>query len=223
MIYTVNCGYVNAFLIVDEEGIVIVDTGIKGSGKRIVDEIHRIGRNPEDIRLIVLTHGHTDHIGGLKEILKVVKVPVVISGIEYDEMLSGEINIKPITFLGKISYKTMTFLSAAGIMSEPIKGELILADQLMLTSYGVGAKVVPCPGHTRGSLAVVTEEGEAIVGDSLMAIMPWSGPQKPMLAWDIGAVRKSMKDLLAKDIKSFHLSHGGRFSRARIIGAVKKL
>src|SRR5690349_1401346 len=57
---------VNSFLLADEDGaLTLVDTGYKWADKRIVAALAGLGKAPQDVQRIVLTHAHTDHAGGL--------------------------------------------------------------------------------------------------------------------------------------------------------------
>ena len=75
--YQLTVRYVNIILIAEEE-LTIIDTGYLGSSGQIVDYIHSLGRSPEEISLIILTHNHLDHIGGLSELRKLTEAKVAI-------------------------------------------------------------------------------------------------------------------------------------------------
>ncbi|MEO6043524.1 MAG: MBL fold metallo-hydrolase, partial [Tepidiformaceae bacterium] len=57
-----------AYLVVDGNDITLIDTGNQGSGPRILRAVEEIGRSPHDIKTIVITHYHLDHVGGLPEL-----------------------------------------------------------------------------------------------------------------------------------------------------------
>jgi len=63
----IKLGGVNCFL-VQEEGLILIDTGTPGQHDRIVKQVKQLGLNPEDIELIVITHGHGDHFGSAQKI-----------------------------------------------------------------------------------------------------------------------------------------------------------
>ncbi|WP_027410718.1 MBL fold metallo-hydrolase [Anoxybacteroides tepidamans] len=64
----------SAWIVRDDDGVYIVDTGMEFMGKRILKEAEKLGK----LKGILLTHGHSDHVGGLKKILDVKKVPVYV-------------------------------------------------------------------------------------------------------------------------------------------------
>ncbi len=223
MMDVIQLGFVNVFLMIGDRGVVLVDTGMKGSGSRILSVLEEKGYTPADLKLIVLTHGHLDHIGGLKEIGAVVEAPVMMSRIEYEMFLSGSDDAVPVNAFGKVIFKA---ISKAARFGEPLKiqePEYLIESEYDLSAFGLKAKVMLTPGHTRGSMSVLTDDGEAIVGDSLMAMMPWSGPGRPMLATDLGEVKKSMEKLIGLGAKRFYLSHGQSYGLPRIKGAVSRL
>jgi hypothetical protein len=59
---------VSAHLLVDEVGMTLVDTGLWGVAAELRRVVARMGRRPDELRDIVLTHGHLDHVGGAAEI-----------------------------------------------------------------------------------------------------------------------------------------------------------
>lgn len=65
---------ISIWLVVSEEGVYIVDTGIASMSKAILTEARKLGK----IKAILLTHGHSDHTGGIHNILKEEKIPVYV-------------------------------------------------------------------------------------------------------------------------------------------------
>ena len=76
-VYQLTIRGANIILIAEEE-LTLVDTGHHGSSAQIVDFIHSLGRSPEEISLIILTHNHRDHMGGLAELRKLTRAKIAI-------------------------------------------------------------------------------------------------------------------------------------------------
>lgn len=74
--YRVNPGHVNSFVLDSGEGgLVLVDTGTPADAGGILDAIDELGREPADVRHILVTHCHVDHAGGRAEIKRATAVP----------------------------------------------------------------------------------------------------------------------------------------------------
>ena len=94
---------VNAYLLQGERGAVLVDTGFPGTTGTVLKKISRRGVDPEEISLIVLTHGHPDHAGSAAELRKRLRVPVAIHALEAGWMRSGLPEVpRPIRAFGRL-------------------------------------------------------------------------------------------------------------------------
>lgn len=122
----------NVWVVVEDDGVVLVDTGIPSMGKNILRFIDGLGKGP--LKKILLTHGHSDHVGSIPAILADRKVPVYVNDVE-----------KPF-MEGTTAYpgRTPRVLLPAG-MAEPLTraGE-DLATVGSLTPYPTGARAGPC-------------------------------------------------------------------------------
>ena len=74
-IYQIKLGMVNAFII-EDDGLTLVDTGYKNSTDKIFESIRKAGKNPNDIKRVILTHSHPDHAGSAAEIKMRLNIPV---------------------------------------------------------------------------------------------------------------------------------------------------
>src|SRR5215212_6512018 len=75
-------GYVNAYLVVTDDGLVLVDTGLPRTHNKLQQEIADAQRSVRDIRTVLLTHWHTDHIGGLARVQRASGARIVASSID---------------------------------------------------------------------------------------------------------------------------------------------
>ena len=57
-------------LVIAEDTLILIDAGLRDSASHVLEFIKHIGRSPKEISLILLTHNHIDHMGGLREIKK---------------------------------------------------------------------------------------------------------------------------------------------------------
>src|ERR1700761_7742562 len=69
-VHQVSMRMVNVFLVETPDGLVLIDTGFPGSADTILEAASRIGRQPNQISQIILTHAHPDHVGSLAELVR---------------------------------------------------------------------------------------------------------------------------------------------------------
>src|SRR4029078_11170581 len=62
-LHRIGNGSINAYLVADGSEVTIVDAGLPGSGRAPPAELAAMGRTLDDVRAMVLTHGHSDHVG----------------------------------------------------------------------------------------------------------------------------------------------------------------
>ncbi|HKB40014.1 MAG TPA: hypothetical protein VKD72_26495, partial [Gemmataceae bacterium] len=96
----------------------------------------------------------------------------------------------------------------------PLKADLVFDDELDLRPFGVEARVVPSPGHSAGSVTVLTATGEAIIGDLLMGGYATGKlfPHVPTLHYfveDMPTLRASIRKLLDWAPSRVFTGHGG--------------
>ena len=207
-----SLGYaVNAFLIRGERHI-LIDTGNPGQEKKILKELSELDIDPADISLIIITHGHIDHLGGLSQLREVIGSPVAIHSSDADAIRHGKHpELIPRRFIGKL------FLALQRNTDEirgfkPFEPDLIIDGEMYLSEYGVDGRIIPTPGHTPGSLSVYLSSGEVIIGDLVMGIISKSRPKYPIFADDMEEVRSSIVKVLGLSPQIIYASHGGPFS-----------
>ena len=121
-----------------------------------------------NIRLIVLTHGHIDHIQNAAYLSGELNAPIAMNG--EDIPLIGNNMRQPLkaeSFLGKI----VLALSEKSFREDEIPAfepAVLLKDGDTLEEYGIPAEIIAVPGHTKGSIAIDVDKKYLIAGDALM-------------------------------------------------------
>ena len=218
-VHLLKNGYANCFLL-EEDGLVLVDTGMKWKKNKLKQEFRELNLKPEDVQLIILTHGHKDHLGGLPKYLEVCGNPPVLCHQKAATALrTGKSSpVKGIGLIGKLIAALARLNAATGFTREPEKTITTEAD---LQDYGISARAVPTPGHTRGSLSILLEDGSAVLGDT---VMPGKGhkPGRPFFIENTDWLRESYSALIPL-LKGFcYTGHGGPYRAEDVISMMMR-
>ena len=164
-VHLVSAGFVNMYLIVDPDGLTVIDTGMPGSEKRILKYIANLGHAPADLRRIVITHSDADHMGGLAALKAATGARVYANAIEAEAIAAGRASreLKPRGLVG-----VLMGLVAGMIRTAPAKVDEFLTDGQVLPVLG-GLRVVETFGHTPGHISLFAPSvGVLFSGDSIV-------------------------------------------------------
>ena len=204
-VYQITFRYANVFLIV-EENLTLIDTGYPGNLKNLVHFIHTLSKSPEEIKLIILTHNHFDHTGGLAKLRKFTDAKV--AGPRIDFTLGKDIWPYPGgKFLGKVT-------QVPGLST--IRNRMILTarniDVLLDEGEGFpvlgGLRVILTPGHTAGSISLYAPQRKLLfVAD---AINKRHGLRLPLktATTDINQAIASIAKMTKLDVETICFGHG---------------
>jgi hydroxyacylglutathione hydrolase len=208
VVFPISLGMVKVFLIKGARSI-LVDTGIPGKAQAILEGMAGHGVTPDKLDLIVLTHAHPDHIGSLAALKEYTTAKIVVHRAEAD-VLAGRAQpeLRPNSLFGRV----FTLVAKEKPLQPGIAPDILIDQEFDLNPFGIQGKILHTPGHTSGSLSIVLDHGEIVVGDLVMGgmIRPLT-PHYPMFATDVTKVRHSLNMLLAAYPRIIHASHGGPF------------
>lgn len=157
---------VNSFAFREEDGTVtIVDAGTKSARRRILRGLASVGILPEHVKQVVVTHAHSDHVGGLAKLLDVTEARVVTH--ERDAIFLREgrpPHRDPARSGGRIRRKLVDRTFGKVEVSEEFR------DGSVLPVAG-GLRVVHTPGHTPGHVSLLHEStGVLVTGDAVFNV-----------------------------------------------------
>lgn len=216
----VPLGSVNAYVLRGHDGLVVVDTGNVGLTALLFSAITRRGWRVSDIRLIVLTHSHIDHVGGLPALRRRCDAPVALHHTECDDLARGLVRV-PAGTNPTVRHIVAALRPPARHLRLPgHQAELPLNDSFDLRPFGLRARLLHTPGHTIGSMALLTDDGDALAGDNIINTLPFGlGPYYPPMADLEPEVLPSWRKLMTAGAKRIYPGHGGPLSVARLAAA----
>jgi glyoxylase-like metal-dependent hydrolase (beta-lactamase superfamily II) len=208
-IVSMNLGNTNCFVLRDK-GTILIDTGGPKQAKKFRKGLEKASIRPEEIKLILITHGHFDHIGSAQEIKSMTGAKIAMHELDKENLEKGQVQFPPgVTGWGRFLMSILGLLKPM-IRFPSSKVDIVLTNQeISLTDYGISGRVIPTPGHSAGSVTVLLDTGEAFVGDMAMNGLPMRmGPGLPIFAVDMAKLKQSWKSLLGRGAKTIYLSHG---------------
>jgi glyoxylase-like metal-dependent hydrolase (beta-lactamase superfamily II) len=216
-IHRILLGFTSCFL-VKEQGLVLLDAGVPNQGRKFLREMRRLSLRPEDVSLILLTHGHWDHAGSLRELRRLTGAEVAVNHREKGWVEQGYKAVPPAFGRRGQFFRIVALVWTRFVRFRGTPVDIALGDEAFsLEQYGIRGKMLHTPGHSLGSMSLVLDTGDAFVGDLAMTGHPRRPkPGVPMYAEDRGAVKDSWRRLLEHGAKLIHPSHGKPFSAATL-------
>lgn len=165
--YRIRLGTCNTYLIQGSNGYIMVDAGNANREKAFLHHLRKNSISPDQIKLIVVTHVHFDHVGSLGAIKNICRCPVAVHENEVGLIKKGKTVIPPgVNLLGKtVSYLGKKATENGFLKFDAVDPDIVVTKERSLEEFGVKGSIVPTPGHTAGSMSVVLSTGEAFVGD----------------------------------------------------------
>ena len=169
-IKTINLGGVNCYLVKAGDGFILIDTGFSSKRAYLEKELASAGVVPGNLALILLTHGDSDHAENCAYLRGKYGAPITMhlddSGMVENGDMSWNRKSKPDKI--SISFRIMTKLFSGsnkpGIFNT-CKPDFYIVDGQSLFEYGFRAEVLHLPGHSKGSIGILTTSGDLFCGD----------------------------------------------------------
>jgi glyoxylase-like metal-dependent hydrolase (beta-lactamase superfamily II) len=203
----------NCYLLRGTGGVVIVDPGPPGGAAAVISAVTALGILPQDLRLILVTHGHLDHYGAAPDVKDWCGAPVSAYPGEPAFSRDRRNALPPAqTLRGSLIRWFYLALSPLARFA-PLEADLLLDDGADLSAYGVDAKIMLLPGHSPGSLGVFTGENDIVVGD---LFVNYAVPSQPLYVSDRPAWERSCQHIQALAPRLVYVGHGEPFDGEKL-------
>ncbi|WP_019815623.1 MBL fold metallo-hydrolase [Saccharomonospora saliphila] len=185
-IHRVEDSYVNWFLVEDDDGITVVDAGLPTSWDSLQQALGELGKRLGDVKALVLTHGHFDHLGFAERLRSETGVPVYIH--DNDVPLTRHPRqygrARPLTWYLLTQFRAMPmvagFVRNRAWWPKPIREVQRLRDATLPVPGR--PRVLFTPGHTLGHCAYhFPERDTVVVGDAVVTLNPYRGTRTPQI------------------------------------------
>jgi glyoxylase-like metal-dependent hydrolase (beta-lactamase superfamily II) len=200
-VHLVTHAHVNCYLVEDEEGVTLVDAGLPSMWPMVLRALEEHGRNPDQVRALVLTHGHFDHVGLAARAQREWGVPVLVHPGDarlaaHPYRYSPQRNRFLYPFAHPRSLPLLVSMAAAGALN--VKGVERVEPLATGTALPVPGRpvAVHTPGHTDGHCALhLPDRATVISGDALVTLDPYTGRTGPQIV--ASAATKDTRQALA--------------------------
>ena len=136
------------YVIEDADGLTLIDASVPGTAGAILSQIKSLGRTPQDVKRILITHAHPDHVGALPE-LKAKTGAQVMAGALEQPVLEGQ---QPVSRVDLATLKGPIKFRPPKTVFKPVAVERALQDGDTIPALG-GLRAVFTPGHAPGHMA----------------------------------------------------------------------
>lgn len=163
---TAPADLLNTVAFVDDDGsVTLVDCGLKSSPKRLLPALASMGKAPDDVRRIVLTHAHNDHAGGLRAVADATGADVLAHERDAVYVRTGT---SPKSDRSSRLGRILNRLPGGGFAPAEVSQEFADGDVLPVAG---GLRIVHTPGHTPGHVSLLHEPtGVLVTGDALFNV-----------------------------------------------------
>lgn len=156
----------NSYLILDPDGLTIIDTGLPFSDKQILKYLASLGRSARDLRRILITHADLDHYGCLAALAQASRARVYAGRLEAEAMARGQSSRPVDRTVGRFQ-RFVIDLMGSFLKYTPYRVDEIISDGQVLPVLG-GLQVIETPGHSPGHLSYhASSVGILFCGDSM--------------------------------------------------------
>jgi glyoxylase-like metal-dependent hydrolase (beta-lactamase superfamily II) len=203
-------GWCNVFLISRAGRNILVDTGPAPLGKKLMRNLDLAGIRHLDC--LVMTHTHFDHAGNAARLKDVFGMPVIVHQSEATYLERGASPLPKGTMpFTKFIYNLGAPRVEDKFSVRGVHPDLTVDDTMDIGGFGVDARILHTPGHTKGSMSVIVDSEIAITGDTCVSVFP--GRAFPPWADDPSLLPSSWEKLLVTGSELFLTMHHHHVNR----------
>jgi glyoxylase-like metal-dependent hydrolase (beta-lactamase superfamily II) len=185
------------YMLQDADGLTLIDTSISNAGDKILSQLQQAGHKPTDVKRILITHAHPDHIGCLPKLQQATGAEVWCHALE-----------KPVVEGQQAIVRPPSGLRPPAVQFTPVTVTRTLNDNEILPILG-GLQVIFTPGHAPGHCSFWHPERRFLItGDVVFYLLNRMTLPFAMLTADMDENKRSVKKIVALKPDSLMFGHG---------------
>jgi glyoxylase-like metal-dependent hydrolase (beta-lactamase superfamily II) len=197
----------NPYILLDADGLTVIDTGLPRSEKKILAYVAGFGKSAGDVKRIILTHSDIDHVGGLAALQKATGARTYAGKIEADSIVAGK-SSREINPFGFSLQRILFALMRPFFQATPFQVDETLTDGQTLPTLG-GLRVIDTVGHTPGHISLFAPAvGVLFCGDSMMSDEQGLHDSRSGVTWDDAKAKEAVKKQSALSARIVCSGHG---------------
>jgi glyoxylase-like metal-dependent hydrolase (beta-lactamase superfamily II) len=197
----------NSYLIVEPDGLTIIDTGMPFSEKQTLKYIASLGHSPEEIKRILITHADLDHYGCLAALQEASGARTYASQSEAEAMARGGSSRPVNRSIGRFQGFIIRLMGKY-LRPTPIQVDEMLTDGQVLPVLG-GLQVVETPGHSPGHLSFFVPSLRVLFcGDSMKSNDKGLRASRSRNNWNQSLAEASVRKQAALGVQIVCPGHG---------------
>ncbi len=214
----------SSYLLETPDALFLVDSGFLWFDGLVRRKIRAIGRRLEDLRLVVLTHPHLDHIGAVPALRRRAAFEIVAHPRARAILAGGGKAFSPSRQSWTKAVELLATTAFPFMILDGIEPTLELPDGARLDDHGLSATILHTPGHSDSCISLVHDDGTAFVGDLMIGAGHMTTRVSPpaMAADPRGSIR-SMRKLLDAGARRVMPAHGRAFTGADVVALLDRL
>jgi glyoxylase-like metal-dependent hydrolase (beta-lactamase superfamily II) len=209
-VHVVPMGFANAFLIDRDDGLTLIDAGYPAKEAAVFEAVRMLGRSPNQLKHLIFTHAHPDHIGSAARIVRETGARTYMHPLDIPIAESGG-PFRPLTpapgLMGRVLCKV--FFHPNQRVDPVVIDQPLTAGEILPIAGGF--EVIHTPGHCAGQVALVWRPGRMLfAGDVCINVM---GLGDPVGFENLEEGRASQRKLASLSFEAVGFGHGEPIAR----------
>ncbi|EKD28094.1 MAG: beta-lactamase [uncultured bacterium] len=215
---TINFGGVNCYLIKTDTSFILIDNGFPVKRDFLVNKLGELGCEPGNLKMIVLTHGDHDHTGNSAFLRDKYGAKIAMHADDSVIVEKGDMTWNRQDKPDKISLTFRAILLMSRLFNsgdfEKFKPDIYIDESFDFSYYGLDAIVIHLPGHSKGSIGILTSDGSLFCGDFLYNLFGTPGTD---FCDNLDDFKASVEKLKGYKINTFYPGHGKSFTMKQFL------